>query len=797
MNVRDFRVGWRLLIKEPAYSGAAIAGLAIGLAVCILLLGYVRYCFTYNRHLQDSAQVFAVKERRNVMPRPEWTARAPEALREVALASVPGASATRARTVDVAAHYGAVTTALELRVVDANYLSFFGKAALAGDGNAALARPDALVLSRSKALQLFGRADALGMVLHIDGAPFAVRAILPDEPGNSTVGFDALLGAGKHGWDETPGPGPVDPAWRNMQQLYVKLPAGADPAALAAVLQAAVARNIDARYPAVWRERMHGAPMTEIAVAPLTALYFDESLLRSRAGAQFGNRPLVIALGGLALLILLLASTNYVNLAAVRTVSRQREIGVRKALGAGPGRLASQFIAESLLVCMLATLATLVALVLAWLAAPLFGELVNRSMTGMLDAPLCMGALALGALTGVLSALYPAWIALRLPVGETLNERSGSESRGALRLRRIVTVFQCGTAISLIGVTMAVLWQADYASQANPGFDPAPLLVLTLPGEPDNAAAHAFQVDLARLPQVDGVAAISEAVGRDGNKLVRNVTTAGASLAIEIKPVSANFFQLLGLRADMGRVFDAGLDLAGSKNVILNASGARALGFARPEDALGRLINVDSLIVGIAPDLRYRTLREKPEPMMYEMNAAQSVLLVKTGDKAAATAALARLWQRHFPDAVFEALPAAGIFAANYSEDRRLGKILTSASVVATLLAGFGIYVLSAYSVKRRAREIVLRKIHGATRSDIGRLVVREFIVLLAVGAVLGIALALLATERYLPAFVERAPMGAWPALIALCCVAVAATAAITRHTLRAMQMLPATALRS
>ena len=795
MNVRDFRVGWRLLLQEPAYSGAAIAGLAVGFAVCILLLGFVRYCFTYNAHLQDSEHIFVVKERRNMLPRPEWRVRGPAALHGVAMASGPGVTATGAQTVDVGARYGAALSALELRVVDANYLAFFGKQAIAGDAAAALARPDALVLTRSKAQQLFGRADALGMVVHLNGAPFAVKAILEDEPGNSTVGFDALVGVGKHGWDVPPGQGAVDPAWSALRQLYIKLPAAADPAALQNVLQEAVAREVDARMPATWRERAGGARLTDIAVAPLNALYFDESLLRSRAGARFGNRPLVIALGALALLILLLASTNYVNLAAVRTAARQREIGVRKVLGAGPARLASQFIAESLLVCMLATLA---GLVVAWLAAPLFGELVNRQVAGMLDLPLCAAALALGGLTGVLSALYPAWIALRLPVVLILNERSGAESPGALRLRRIVTVFQCGTAICLIGVTLAVQWQADYASLADPGFDTAPLVVLTLPGEPDSTAARAFQTELVRLPQVSGVAAISEAVGRDGNKLMRTLTQNGAALTIETKPVSANFFQLLGLHADTGRLFDAARDLPGSTNVILNAVGARSLGFAQPQDAVGRLVNNTSLVVGIAPDLRYRTLREKPQPMMYVMDAVQPVLLVKaTGDRAAAMTALALLWQRHFPDALFEAVAASSVFAGNYSDDRRLGKILTAASAVATVLAGFGIYVLSAYSVKRRAREIVLRKIHGAKRSDIGRLVVREFIGLLAVGALIGIPLALLAIERYLSAFVERAPMGAWPAFVALACVAIVAAAAIARHTVRAMRMLPATALRT
>lgn len=799
MNVRDFRIGWRLLIKEPAYSGAVIAGLAIGLAVCVLLLGFVRYSFTYNAHVHDNEWIFVVKERRNALPRPEWRARAPSALHGIALSSGPGIDATRATLVEVAARSGASMTTLALRVVDPNYLDFFGKRALDGDAGAALARPDALVLSRSKAQQLFGRVDALGRVLHIDGVPFEVKAILEDEPGNTTVGFDALVGRGKHSWDAPPSTGPIEREWTAAPELYVKLPAGAGEgaaAALTAVMQDAVTGQRDARLPAAWRERLGGARLTDISLARLADVYFDESLLRSRAGAQYGNRALVIALGGLALLILALASTNYINLAAVRTVARQREIGVRKVLGAGPAQLASQFIAESLLVCLLATLA---GLGLAWLAAPLFGELVHRPMGGMLDATLCAGALALGALTGVLSALYPAWIALRLPARDTTRGRAGSESASALQLRRLVTVFQCGTAIALIGVTLAVGWQADYASDFHPGFDAAPVLVLSLPDDTKEPIANAFRAELEHLPQVEGVAAISEAVGRDGFKLTQVVRlTSGGSMGIEIKPVSANFFALLGVRAQVGRVFDKQRDLPGTTNIILNAMGARAFGFDRPEDALGRIVDGDKQIVGIAPDLRYRTLREKPEPMMYLMNPAQPVLLIRTaGNRTAVTANIAGLWQRHFPEALFDIVPAATVFANNYNEDRRLGKILTAASVVATVLAAFGIYVLSAYSVKRRAREIVLRKIHGATQGDIGRLVVREFVVLLSVGALIGVPLALLAIERYLSGFVERAPMGAWPAMVALACVAVVAMAAIVRHTLVAMRMFPATALRA
>ncbi len=788
MTFGDFRIGWRLLRKEPAYSGAAIGGLAIAFAVCILLFGFVRYCFTYNAHLPDSERVYILKERRNMLPRPEWRASAPAALRTVAEASGPGVSATRAQVINVAARNGALTVPLDLLVVDANYLAFFGVQVVTGNAAAALSRPDALVLSETRARQLFGTAEAMGKVLHIDGMPFDVQAILADAPGNTTVAFDALVGRGQKRWDR--------PEWKAARQVYVKLPAGADAAALAQVLQGAVSEHVDRHYPAAWHQRLQGARLTDIGMTPLTDLYFDEDLLLSRAGNQYGSKPLVLSLAALAMLILVLAGTNYINLAAVRTMSRQREIGVRKVLGAGAARLAGQFVAESVLVCMLAAVG---GLILAWLATPLFGELVNRPMTGLIDAYVCLGTLLLGALSGVLSALYPAWIALRLPVGDILNARDGAETRGALRLRRSATVFQCATAIALIGMTLAVGWQAEFASKADPGFDAAPLLVLSLPDEPDAGAARAFQEQLTRLSQVDGVAAIAEAIGRDGMRVTQTIDIAGgASVAIEAKPVSANFFALLGVRPEFGRVFDPAIDLPGSSNVLVNALGARALGFDKAEDAIGRMVDGDKRIVGIAPDLRYRTLREKPAPLLYVMDPAQSVLLVRVrGDRSAVMASIGVLWQRHFPDAVFEIVPAAAVFAENYSADRRLGKILTAASVVATALAAFGIYVLSAYGVRRRAREIVLRKIHGAGRAAIGRLVVREFAALLALGSVIGIPLAMLGIERYLSPFAQRAPMGAWPAVAALACVMLVALVAIARHTLGAMRMLPAAALRT
>jgi ABC-type lipoprotein release transport system permease subunit len=791
MTLRDFRIGWRLLLSEPGYSSAVVFGLAVGFAACFLILGLVRYAFSYNAAIAGSDHIYIVKERRNLLPRPDWRPTAPALLVGVAQRSGMPLQATSAKQFDLTARVDARFVPLALKVADANFLDFFGVRAIEGDARAALARPDALAISRETAIRLFGEPHAIGKLLHIDGAAFTVRAILPDMPANSTVTLDALLGAGAHSWDPPSQRAGAD--WFRTAQVYVKAARGVSAADLAALLQEAVTAR-DARFGA----RLRGSPdrpATDIAVVPLSKVYFDPDLLAGRAGGRYGSRAGVLGLAALAILILVLASANYVNLAAVRTLGRQREIGVRKVLGVSGARLARQFIAESLVVALLAAL---LGLLVAWLALPLFSELVGRRLEGMFTFATALAMLGLGALTGVLSGLYPAWLALRLPASVTLQGRGNGETASGLRLRRVLSVFQFGVAISLVAATLAVVWQARYASRADPGFDPAPLLVVSLPGDGKSAAAHAFQAELARLPELAGVAAVQEAPGRDGNKSVIMVGRPGAEpVPMELKDVGPTFFSVYRIAPVAGKLFDPGQVAASGAGVVLNARGAAALGFASPEAAVGQMFDQSDRIIGIAPDVRFQNLRTQPGPIAYRLDPHQAVLTVRAAASVgAARAAVEALWPRHFPNDPPDVEAAASVFAQNYSEDLRLAKLLAAASVVATALASFGIYVLAAYTVKRRAREIVLRKLHGARGRDIGRLVAREFAVLIGVGALAGLPLAWLGIERYLAGFVERAPMGAWPMMYSLLLVGLVAVGATCRQTLAAVRMPPALALR-
>jgi hypothetical protein len=787
MSPKDLRLAWRLLAREPVYSAVAILGLAVALAACFLLFGLVRYAWTHNAAIRDADRIYVVKERRNLLPRPDWGESAPPPLRRLATDAGLAQDGTSATPFQLAARIGNRLVQVNLAVAAPNYLRFFGIRVLAGDADAALARPDALVVSRTEALRLFGTTDVLGKVLSIDGAPFVVRAVIADMPANTSPEFDLLVGEGRHGWD--PAPPDRRAAWSRRARLYLRTVPGADPGALQQMLEQAVAVERDSVFSDAFTAG-HPKPYTSIAVTPLSKVYFDPDLLSSRESQRYGSPAAIAGLAGLGVLILLLAATNYVNLAAVRTAARRREIAVRKSLGISGTGLARQFLAESLLV---GAGAALIGAVLAWLLLPAFSELVGRPLASVYGAGAWAMLAVLGLGTGLLSGLYPAWLAARVPASAALGGRAGETTEGQ-RMRRMLTVLQFAAAIGLAGASLAVWWQARYASHADPGFDPRPQLVLALPGEPGSAAVHAFKAALARLPGVDGVAAMQEAVGRDGIKSVILIDRPGREgVPLELKAVGANFFEVFGLRPLAGKLFSR----RGEVGVVLNARAALALGYATPEAAVGQVIDGNSRVIGIAPDIRYNSLREKPGAIMYRLDEEQGVLTVRTrGSLPEVRAAVETLWVQHFPNDVPDIETASSVFAANYADDLRQARLLALAAVVATALACFGIYVLASYTMRRRAREFVLRKLHGATPRHIGVLVVREWLLLLGLGALLALAPAWLWTERYLAGFVERAPMGWWPLAIACAGIGVVALGGCVRQAVAAMRMSPALALR-
>ncbi|MYM85755.1 FtsX-like permease family protein [Rugamonas sp. FT82W] len=797
MNLRDFRIGWRLLLQQPAYSAVVIGGLAIGFAACFLLFGYVSYCFNYDSHVPEPERVHLVKQRANFFPSPGWQARSFLSLRDMVQASGMADEASIAFDLKRTLRNGDRLREFTLLAVDPGIQTILGIHPVQGDLRAALTIPDGLALTVSAARQLFGHEAVLGRIVTTGAMSLQVRALLPDPPTNSTQDYTVLVGTGSSAWPDAERRRAFEHG--GTSRIYVRLASGAKVSALAAYLQQAYNASPQA---ASFRngplgQGLNGRAVADIDLLPLRAAYFDPDLARP-GGEQTNHGQIseVIGLSAMGVLILLLGTINYVNLTSVRTLARQREIGIRKLLGVTAPRLARQFLAESVLVSLLSAFA---GMLLAWLLLPVFSDLVNRRLEGVFTPGHCAAALSFAVLTGVCAGAYPASLALRALPAAALAARGNSDTIAGLWLRRLLTVVQFASAMALSAAALAVGWQTYYAMHAKPGFDTDAMRVIRLPNHAAaTPQASAFLDALRRLPGIEGVAAVSEPPGQDDMSMSSVELPDGRQLMLESKQVTAEFFPLHGLKPRYGRLFDPAIDTDDSGRgdaTVLNEQAARELGYAAPQDAVGKRPARGMLVIGIAPDLRFHSLHQEVDSIVYTL-ARPSVVTLRSHESTVAIHELiAPLWRRFYPNDVLEVVSEQSIIEARYAADSRLTRILAIGSLVAISLSGFGIYVLSAYRVQRNRREIVMRKLFGAGPFDIARMMIREFSLLVGAGAAIGLPLAAIATDRYLAGYVERAPIGQWTLAAALAAALLVALLATARHTATAMRMRPAAAL--
>ena len=822
MRVRDFRVGARILLADPVYSIVAVLGLGIGLAVCLLLLGFARYSWSYDAQVPDAANVYIIKERNNFEAGAPWRDMAPLMLREAARLAPGVANATGylnwlPLTLQV---YGELRQIQSLTALP-GFAELMGLHALKGDLAQALSSSDSFAITQKAAVRLFGTADVLGRVVTLTmssgdenekSISARIAAILPDRPANTTIPFEVLNGlnfglmppgfraealTGAMGW-----PG----------NLLVHLRPGASVSAVDAALQDAVERwPVVRNLPPQIKERLRGRKVADIKLSPLRDVYFDREVTPNRMSLpiEHGDRAVVNGLVAIAILILTLAAINYVNLAAIRVIRRQREIAMRKVLGSRGSRLTAQFVAESILVSVLATVT---GLLLAWLALPLFSELMKRDLGSLLSLENVAAALAVGLLLGLLISVYPLWVALGVRPSVMLTGRPDSESVSSKRLRQALSVLQLAAAMGLASYTMGIFWQTRFAMETSPGFDPSKLLVFDLPiGQAAHSDISRGLIEaLEQQPAVSGVAAAADPVGRARNPWSTEIRREGGEgVTLDVKSVSTEFFAVYGIKPLAGRLFDPGIDNWGdAEPLVINAMAARALGFPSAQRAVDQTVLfwsqgehgrklVTKRIVGVAPEIRFYSLREAPQPLAYDLLDGATLTVRARGTLADAERAIRSVWSRYYPNSVLEMSPAKDIYAANYSDDARLARLLALSTVIAMLIAAFGTYVLAADAVQRRTGEIALRRLFGASGHEIGRLIAAEVGTIVFLSAAIALPLAALAIARYLSAFTAHTSIAFWTLAYALGATFAVTAFAAAWQAWTAIRLEPVVALRS
>lgn len=826
MKLQDFRVGLRILAKDPVYSLVSILGLGVGLGVCLLLLSYARYCWQYNAHVPDADNVYIVKQRDNLALGTPGYDQAPLLLLAAAK-TAPGVTSASGYVgwFPITAEVDGQLRKLRSLTALPGFAEMMGLRAIKGDLNEALSRPDSIAITEATAIRLFGTSDVLGRTLLLrlsavdeNRSTARIAAILRNPPANTTIPFETLNGP-----NLSLIPPPMrdqllgESAWSGY--LLVRVQPGTSPEAVSEVLQRAIDQSPSTqKIPPEMKDRLGNRKVMDISLARLRDAYFDREVATNFLSipVERGDATVVAGLVAVAILVLALAAVNYVNLATIRVIRRQREIATRKVLGASNSRLARQFVAESLLVSLLAT-AT--GFVLACIFLPAFSELMNRDLEGMLSLANIATALGIGSTLGLMTAIYPAWIAFGVRPSLMLMGRPDTESVRSKHLRQALSVLQVSAAMGLASFTLAISWQARFAIDASPGFDPAALLVFDLPTAVSarEEKPRGLMAELSQRPEVAGIAVSNDPVGRSQERWSTEIKREGRDAVImDVKSVSTNFFQEYGIGPVAGRLFEPTLDQeADPVPIVINALAARQLGFASAELALGQAllfktvendvpVLITKRIVGIAPEIRFSSLREAPRAIAYQLWGRGSgagwggTLTVRaSGSIAAAERAARETWPKYFPNSVLEIKAAKEIYAANYADDASLAKLLTLSTAIAMIIAAFGVYVLATDAVQRRTKEIALRKLFGTRRRDIGKLLAKEIGGVILLSAVVALPLAALAIGRYLAVYTERTPLAFWALVFALLASLVIAAFAGARQAWIAMTLKPAVALRT
>ncbi|CAA9534785.1 MAG: Acidobacterial duplicated orphan permease (function unknown) [uncultured Sphingosinicella sp.] len=820
-------VALRALTKSRTYAFINIFGLAIGLAACLMILLYVRYETSYDSWLPDAERIYQVQ----AIPTSEDIAeRVPQqgahgvVAESLARAFPEVEAATRAEGQAMNIMQKGEAVSLEMLAAEDNFFRILQLPFIRGDGSRALADMNSTAISRSQAMTLFGSVDVVGRTIDgsVRGEPYSLRVsgVFEDLPRNSHMFFSMvrrITGEEKEqcGWTCING------------NVYLKLRPGVDADSINARLPQWERRDIPARNVA-------GQRVSEGDLFDWRLVNVRDVHLSGAEGAEErpGNdRRTVMTFSIIAILILSMASINFINLATARAGQRAREVALRKVLGARRGQLVTQFLGESMLIT---GVALLIALALVELSLPYMSSVLNAELnvTYVGEGGIVPIVLLLWLSVGVAGGLYPAFYLSRYQPGEVLKaNKSSAEPRGTGRLRGILVVTQFAVSIGLIICTMIVYAQTLFTQQTDLGFRRDGLIQVSgLNRAQVIPAREQLMRRVAALDGVEGVTAGGIWVA-SGQTLNTDVQIPGRSSLplIGFYSVEPKFFDTLGIRLLAGRVLSQNFakDNAYTPyepeeavepaqramvergiSIVVNENAARRMGFASPETAVGKTVRVNmfgeelgmapATIVGVVADSRFRSLREAVEPTIFYDRGIYSRMIVRyrSADPQALRERIQRVWREMFPDVPVDAEFADAQLAELYTSDAARGRTFASFTLLAVVIACLGLFGLAAFTAERRTKEIGIRKVFGAGVRDIVQLLAWQFSKPVIVANLIAWPVAWWVMRDWLNGFDARIALTPGPFLLAGFMALVIAIGTIVGHAVKVARTNPIHALR-
>ncbi len=807
MNRLAFLSLYRSFARQRAVTALNILGLAVGVAVFLVLALYVRFETSFERWLPDHEQVYVVQ---TVWDTPGSPHNGPYndtmgGLLDQLRQDFPGTIGTRILGGENGGivRQGQVSVTDDVAMVDARFPALFDLPMVRGAVAGVLDQPDAVLISRAAARRYFGSGDPIGQMLTISvfaAQNYRVAGVFEDLPANSDLKLSLLI--------RLPGDiGRTNPNWYHWGSTslptFLRFPSRAAARDYAAALPAFVDRRGRA-------DLGDGASdMVALALLPLTDLH-----LQPEGSASASARLTLIALGLVGLLTLLIALVNYVNLATARASLRAREVAMRKVLGADRAAIIKQFLGEAVLTVALATLA---GLILAELGLPLINAASGLALTipYAIIAPALVGLIGV---TGLLAGSYPALLLSGYrPAAVLASSRAPGGGRAGARIREGLVVFQFALVIALLIGTTVLVSQTRHMRSADVGFQREGLLTVLSTRDSLVAPAQkrAFMARLRALPSVRAAAFANSTVGGSGERNADTVAlpgVPGSGPSLVWESVGPDFFTVYGTRLLAGRVFDSaragddGTNRApdATINIVINRQAVRRLGFATARDAVGKTIGGARplTIIGVVDDMRFYSPREPLEPTYYRYAADPAELLTTvasvrfSGDPRAALRSISDLWQSIVPQVPFDAQTADARLTEFYRADDRATRLFAIGAGLAVLIGCVGLWGLASFNTARRVKEIGIRKSLGASSGDVVTLLIGQFLRPVLLANLIAWPLAYLVLRTWLAGFSDRIALSPLYFLGGSLLAIAIAVLTVLGQSLRASRTTPAWALR-
>jgi putative ABC transport system permease protein len=793
-----FKIAWRNIWKNKVFSTINIVGLSIGMGAFIIIMLFVSYEKSFDNF--NTKNIYRLNRAQTIGDQ--------GTMQKVALSVFPMGPALKQEFPEVRnftrirwnEQYqltcgNARTFLPQVFFADSTFLSLFDFKLLQGDRRTALSNSHSAIITESTAKKLFGNADPLGRSIShygTDTTIYAVTGVMADVPKNSQLQFDAVFSLST-----------IYKPWmfnnwgRNWLNTYLELAPGADVAMLDKKFPAFLTRHLGKDAPKNIRLSLMSlkdvhANSTDIGLDYINYQKFDKKY--------------TTLFGIIALIVLVIACVNFINLSTARSAERAREVGVRKTMGAHRFQLAVQFLGETVLISFLALL---LALVFVKLALPYINDLSERDLSlpifsnmGFIIA-VFGGTIAVGIIAGIYPAIYlSSFQAVRVLKGSV---QVGKNKSG---LRNVLVVTQFASAVFLMIATIFVLKQLHYMQQQDPGYSRDQVITIPVDGV-TTQKYDLLKSELSGSTLIAGVTASQDILGSHLDQATLQFKPADApaqQLGTTMLIVDPGYLSLYHIKLVAGNNFSPDKALNGREYVI-NEALAKELLKDDPKapyaSLIGERFGVDSLgtITGVAKDFNFNSLHYKIEPMcLFSQNQwgfRDVSVKINAGQTSVALAFIKAKWHNLYPDYPFAYQFLDDHFNEVYKADNQVSRIVGILAALTIFVSCLGLFGLASYSAEKRVKEIGVRKVLGASVQNIVLLLAGNFLRLVLVANLIAWPLAWWVVHQWLQDFAYRINIQWWVFLLAGAGAIAIAFMTVSLQSLKAAVANPVSSLRT